>query len=211
MVGAERLEGPALLVHPAAAAVMAVLRERGFELASEPELASRAGMEEAEFARQFAGKEDAALRVFEAYIDDFKGRVGAAFAGEEAWPGSLRAAAYEVTRWMGDHPDVTWFGMVGALEAQELARVRREETFRWCADLIDLGRAAAPDPGAVPRSAPLMAVGAVAETLRRQQEGSLVADPVEAVPEMMYGAVRPYLGEEAARRELEIAPPADLR
>jgi hypothetical protein len=30
------------------------------------------------------------------------------------------------------------------------------------------------------------------------------------VPRMMYAAVRPYLGEEAARAELEIPPPSDL-
>jgi hypothetical protein len=29
----------------------------------------------------------------------------------------------------------------------------------------------------------------------------------ETVPELMYGAVRPYLGEAAARRELDIPPP----
>ena len=30
------------------------------------------------------------------------------------------------------------------------------------------------------------------------------------VPGLMYGAVRPYLGEDAARAELEISPPPDL-
>jgi hypothetical protein len=55
-----------------------------------------------------------------------------------------------------------------------------------------------------------MAMGAIVETLRRQQEGTLAEDVVEAVPKMMYAAVRPYLGEEAARRELEIPPPPDL-
>jgi hypothetical protein len=55
-----------------------------------------------------------------------------------------------------------------------------------------------------------MMVGSVVEGLRRQQEGTLPGDVVSLVPRMMYVAVRPYLGEEAARRELEIPPPPDL-
>ena len=58
--------------------------------------------------------------------------------------------------------------------------------------------------------AAIIAIGGVAETLRRQQEGTLTADAVAIVPEMMYAAVRPYLGEEAARAELSIPPPPDL-
>jgi AcrR family transcriptional regulator len=210
MVAAERLEGKRLFEHPIAPAVFAVIRERGYELASAEEFASRADVEQAEFDRQFADKADATLRVFEAFIDDFVTRVRMAYESVPGWPDNLRAAAYETTRWFRDHPDATWFGMVGALDAGEMARVRREEVFKWCAELIDEGRAVAPDPEAVPASAPMLAVGAVAETLRRQQEGSVAADVVETVAELMYGAVRPYLGEEAARRELEIPPPPDL-
>jgi len=44
----------------------------------------------------------------------------------------------------------------------------------------------------------------------REGQGRLSSAPVELVPELMYGAVRPYLGEEAARRELTIPPPPDL-
>jgi AcrR family transcriptional regulator len=210
MVAADRLEGRALFEHPASAAMMAVIRERGFELAGVEELIARSGMERGEFERQFSGKADAVLRIFEAFIDDFQARVAAAFASEDRWPTNLRAAAYEVARWMREYPDYTWFGLVGVLEAQELGRVRREEVFRWAGGLIDQGRAVAPDPDSVPRSAPLIAVGAIAETSRRRQEGPVGADPVAGVPELMYGAVRPYLGEEAARAELEIPPPPDL-
>jgi hypothetical protein len=210
MVAGERLEGAALFAHPIAAAVIAVVRERGYELASAAEFQARAGMSEEEFGRQFESKADATLRVFEACIADFKNRVGEAYHAGGFWPTSLRAAAYEVTRWLRDHPDETWFGMIAMLDAGEMALVRREEAFKWGAGLIDAGREVAPDPAAVPASASLVAVGAVVETLRRQEEGSINIIPVELVPGLMYGAVRPYLGEDAARAELEIPPPPDL-
>lgn len=208
--GATPLEGLELFRHPLAPAVMAVVHERGYPDATVADFIARAGIEPSAFVGQFRDKKDVVLRVFESYIDDFEAKVKTAYATSPNWPDNLRAAAYETTRWIRDHPDGTWFGMVGALEAGEMARVRRENVFRWCAGLIDEGRAAAPDPGAVPEGAPLMAVGAIVEILTRQVQGTIIADPVETVPKMMYGAVRPYLGEGAARRELTIPPPADL-
>jgi AcrR family transcriptional regulator len=205
------LEGASLFAHPVATALFAVMRERGYGGTAVEEVLDRAGITREEFDRSFDGKADLTMRVFDAYIADFKEKAGATFASAPTWPDNMRAAAYATARWIRDNPDAAWFGMVGALEAGEMALVLREETFKWSARLIEAGRAVAPDPEAVPAAAPLMAMGAIVETLRRQQEGSVAEDVVEAVPKMMYGAVRPYLGEEAARRELEIAPPPDLR
>jgi AcrR family transcriptional regulator len=70
----------------------------------------------------------------------------------------------------------------------------------------------APDPGSIPQTAPLIVVGSVAQIVGREgPRFSADKDRVERfnklVPEMMYTAVRPYLGEEAAKRELTIPPP----
>jgi AcrR family transcriptional regulator len=205
------LEGANLLAHPIAAAVMATIRERGYPDARVEEFLSRAGMTEADFDRQFAGKEELSLRVFEAYIDDFVDRVDAAYSMGGPWPGSLRAAAYETARWVTANPAVTWFGLVGVLEAGDMARARRDQVFRWAASLVDAGRPVAVDPEAVPRSAPLVTIGGIAEGLRRHEEGDVGVGVAEAIQRMMYLAVRPYLGEAAARTEFEIEPPADLR
>ena len=210
MVASQRLEGPPLFGHPIYAAVVEVIDERGYLQARIEDFLERSGMSREEFDRQFRDKADATTRVLEALIGNFETRVGRAFACEPRWPDNLRAAAYETTRWIRDNPRGTRFGMVGVLDAGDFPRLRREEVFKWCAGLIDRGREVAPDPDAVPPAAPLIAVGAIAETLRRQQEGTIETGIVETVAPMMYAAVRPYLGEEAALRELEIAPPPDL-
>jgi AcrR family transcriptional regulator len=209
MIG-ERLEGRRLVGHPLGCAVITVINERGYELASVEAFVELAGMSREEFDREFGGKADVTLRVMEAFIGDFKARVKAAYESEQRWPDNLRAAGYEAARWLTENPRTTHFGMVSSVDAGDMPRARREEIFRWCGSLIDGGRAAAPDPTTVPAAAPLLAIGAVAELLRRQQEGTTEVDTVAIVPEMMYAAVRPYLGEEMARRELEIPPPPDL-
>jgi AcrR family transcriptional regulator len=203
---AARLEGPALFDHPLAAALIEVVARRGYHEASIEEILARAGVEREEFDLHFAGKEDALLRVFESVIENFKCRAGRAYASFPTWPGSLRAAAYEVVAWIEDNPHGYEFGMLRVLDAGEAARLRREELFTWCASLIDAGREVAPDPDAVPRAAPLIAVGAVVEMLSLHAAGELEAGLAETVPKLMYGAVLPYLGEEAAREELAHQP-----
>jgi AcrR family transcriptional regulator len=203
------LEGPALFVHPLAAAVVAEVAERGYPDAEVAGIVRRAGVSREEFDALFADKAEAVLRVFEAYIDDFERYLQAAYDGSPGWPANLRAAAYATVAWTRRNPDATRFGMFAVLEAGEMARVRREEVFRWSAGLVDAGRDVAPDPGAVPEAAALIAVGAIVEVLNRDGQGTLEADPLDLVPEMMYAAVRPYLGEEAARAELRLPPPAE--
>ena len=205
-----RLEGAALKAHPIGRALFAATREHGYGALAIDDLLRRSGMSEEEFDAEFDGLTDLTERVFAAYTDDFKARAGRVFEGIATWPDNLRAAAYETARWIRENPDAVWFGMVGVLDAPDMVLVRRQETFMWAAAVIDAGRAQAPDPDAVPKAAPLIAVGAIAETLRRQQEGTIDKDIVGTVPEMMSAAVLPYLGEEAARRELSIPPPADL-
>jgi AcrR family transcriptional regulator len=187
---------------------VATVLERGYEAASVAEMAARAGVGCEDFERTYADKGAAFVANFEGMVGELREAISAAYEAGGRWPASLRAAAYALVGWLESHPDAYRFGTIEVLAAPEIARVRREELIRWCASLVDAGREVAPDPAAVPEGAPLLAVGAVAELLARRVAGTLEADTWASVPELMYGAVRPYLGEEAARAELKIPPPA---
>jgi AcrR family transcriptional regulator len=202
--------GPELFAHPLAKATLEVLRERGFVATEVTEICRRAGVDPGDLSAPMRDKRYLVIAVSEVYADDFQSEVGAAFHAEDVWPDSLRAAAYQVVRWITRHPEAAWWGTVGLLEAGEAARARRDEIFAWAAGLIDAGREAAPDPAAVPDHAATLAIGSIVETLGRKMQGRISGEPVDGVRWLMYGAVRPYLGEEAARAELEIPPPADL-
>ncbi len=167
-------------------------------------------MSAAEFYRQFDGKEEIASLVIEAQIGEFVERVSEAYESVEGWPDNLRAAAYETARYVRDHPDMTWLATIGVMREKEVARAHRDRVFQWASGMIEAGRDAAPDPAAVPAAASLIAVGGIVDVLRRYQEGADVR-ATEALPRLMYAAVRPFLGEEAAHRELEIEVPPDLR
>jgi AcrR family transcriptional regulator len=202
--------GAELFAHPISKATMEVLREQGFEGTEVADCCRRAGIRVSDLPDRMREKRYLVIAVSEAYANDFQADVGAAFDAEPHWPDSLRAAAYQVVRWIDRHPEATWWGTVGLLEAGEAARARRDEIFAWAARMIDAGRAATADPAAVPEHASTLAIGAIVEMLGRKMHGSLGGEPVEGVRWLMSAAVRPYLGEEAARRELDLPPPPDL-
>jgi AcrR family transcriptional regulator len=203
--GAERGDP---FAEPLYVALVEVIAERGYEATDVEAVARRAGVDTAEFQRRFAGKEDCVRQAYEAFIEDFLGHVQSAYDAGPDWPSALRSAGYAAADWMNDHPRTAHFGGVDVLYARdEMVRVRREEVFQYCAGLIDAGRAVAPDPAAVPDAAPIMAIGAIAQILTgRMQKGEALETDL-MVPAMMYQAVRPYLGEEAAREELTMPRP----
>jgi AcrR family transcriptional regulator len=189
-------------------ALIDVVAERGYQAADVESVTRRAGVDTAEFYRRFADKEDCVQQAYEAFIEDFLRHVQRAYDAGPDWRSALRGAAYAAADWMNEHPRTARFGGVDVLYARnEMVRVRREEVFRYCAGLIDAGRAEAPNPSAVPEAAPIMAIGAIAQTLTARMQKGEALETDRMVPAMMYQAVRPYLGEAVAREELAIAPP----
>jgi AcrR family transcriptional regulator len=197
---------------PLALAIVDVVAEQGYEVTTIDDIVGRAGVTRAEFDRRFKDKEDAVLRSFEAFNADYRWRIESAYHSMPGWRGGLRAAAYEVADWMIENPNLVHFGAVDLLEAKsEMIRVRREEILSYGAKLIDRGRAEAADPAAVPDSAPLVAIGSIVQLLTHRLQSGGNTDPYPEVPQMMYLAVRPYLGEEAAREEITMPRPPSWR
>jgi AcrR family transcriptional regulator len=173
-------------------------------------IAARAGGSREDFERIFPSKQACAVAAIEEVMARNLQTVQEAYDGQERWPDSLRAGAYAMARYVVDHPKEIRFGMLDMLWAGEMTGALRDQYFGNFLAMVDAGRAAAPDPDAVPPLAAESVVGSITQALGRfSMERGGERDPVAAVPEMMYLAVRPYLGEEAARRELTIPPPTN--
>lgn len=201
-----------LLVDPVAdrvwVAMIELNAEGGYGSLGVEALVERSGVPRAVFDARWTDLDDCVLKVFGEAIEDYERTVLAAYEAGEGWRESLRAAAYAAADWIAAHPLATRFGTVDVLQARgEMIRVRMERLYRFCADLIDRGRAEAPDPDAIPEFAAQMAIGAVTRILVLDLEKGGEVDPVAMVPRMLHLAVRPYVGEEAAREELTAPRP----
>ncbi|HEX5989670.1 MAG TPA: TetR/AcrR family transcriptional regulator [Solirubrobacterales bacterium] len=179
--------------------------ERGYDAVSVADVAERAGGSRAEFEALFPSKLACAVAILEGIAEGNLAAVRGAFDREPAWPDSLRAAAYAHAEWIADNPKKMHFGLLETLWASELTGALRDHLFGEYIAMVDAGREVAPDPAAIPPFTAEGVVGAITEVISRRlgTEGVELGD---LVPEMMYLAVRPYLGEDAARRELAAAP-----
>jgi AcrR family transcriptional regulator len=183
-------------------AMVALSSERGYDAVSVADVAERAGGSVAGFENYFPSKLACTVAILEEIATSNLRAVRGAFDAEPAWPDSLRAAAYAHAEWILANPEKMRFGLLETVWASELTGALRDSLFGAYIAMIDAGREVAPDPDSIPAFTAEGVVGSITEVITRRLGQGKRAELVELVPEMMYLAVRPYLGEEAARREL---------
>ena len=150
------------------------------------------------------------LKTYQYCREEFNGLLFAAYEGERTWRDGLRAAAYAAAYYLRDHPDVVRFGTVEMFKAGLTAQSYRESHLQEMVDLIDAGRQELEDPESVGRGVAEATFGSIYEFIIKEvQSGRGTAHGEEFVPDLMYLAVRPYLGHERAREELSIPPPEE--
>lgn len=138
---------------------------------------------------------------------EFDEMVRSAYERESAWRDKLRAAAYAAARFIENRPRRVQFAITALLRAGPMAQVVREGQLEYMVDMIDQGRQELDDPESMDRSVAEGVMGAIYGKLTSEvqiHEGRVRAS--DFVADMMYVAVRPYLGDEAAREELRRGP-----
>ncbi len=182
-------------------ALVEVAAERGYGETTIEAVVERAGLDRPAFDRHFRGKYDCFLSAWQEINEGCLEAMIRAYDSHEDWPDRLRAVAHQVVEGLRRDPDRACFG-VEVLAAGDAARARRDMTMRVIASLIDAGRQEMEDPEAVPHTtAEALAGSAYGQIYSKVVRGQ--ADDLPAlVPQLMSAAVMPYLGAEAALREL---------
>lgn len=184
--------------------------EHGYEATTIEMVVERAGVTRADFDRHFSDKEDCFLQMYEQYLGGFVSLVLAAAAREDDWRDSMRAAGYAAARFLRDNPRLAQVAVVQMLAAGPMAEVRRAGIMDPIVDLIDAGRHELDDPDSIGRGVAEGVLGSIYEIAIRDLAGGVGTSSAEAiVPQLMYVAVRPYVGHELAREELRMPPPPD--
>lgn len=191
-------------------ALLDLVCARGAEATTVEMVIECARVEPAEFYRHFRDRDDLYVQIFNEIAEEFDGGVYAAYDEHDNWRDGLRAAAYYAARFFRDRQRETAFGSVRMFAAGEVAQAYRERQLHRMVDLVDRGRQELDEPDSVSRGIAESVIGSIYELLvasLRKGEGTSAAIPL--VPELMFVAVRPYFGLEAALEELSIPAPPD--
>jgi AcrR family transcriptional regulator len=187
-----------------AAAMISLVGERGYAGTSVEMVCDRAKAGRAHFDRCFAGKEDCFLSLHDEVAAELCERMAEATAGATAWHDRIWAAGWVAMRFFEEDALRARFLIVELNGAGSGAQVRRDRILHFLADLLDGGREELKQPGLVSRCTAEIAAGAIYGTLADKLEEGGVERRDELLPELVYLAVMPYLGSQAAESELSV-------
>ncbi len=191
-----------------ARALIAVVGEHGCEEATVEMVLARAGVEREAFERHFADIQECIDRVWEDLANDFAAQLRGAFAGSGPWRDRLRAAAHLCFRYFTEDEERARFFVIGVLQAGLVAQARRDVLMQVGIEIVDAGRQELEDPESMSRTMAEAAVGSIyAALVEAIQHGGGAEVLAPLTCELMYIAVLPYLGQDAATEELEMPLP----
>jgi AcrR family transcriptional regulator len=181
--------------------------ERGYADLRLEEVLERADVDPDTFHREYVDLDALFAAVLAQAYGEFFEVAQAAVAGLAGWRDRMRATAYALLRFLRRDERVARLAAVEAQHGGEAALRLFVETFNRLVDLLDEGSAEAGGPES-PSRATAIGIGGVvfARVQEAVAEGELGLGE-EEIPQLMYAAVFPYLGAEAAEEELRIPPP----
>lgn len=191
------------------AAMLRATAELGYREVSVQAVLDRAGVSRPTFYEHFENKEDCFVAAFDAAAARLRGRLEAAGSEGEAWRERLRLTLEELLRFVVDDPDAAMSLIVDGRAACPLALLRRDELLDHFASCLDTQVRAERTAGEAPPSAIAAAgiVGGIEALLYARLNRGETGDLGSLLPSLMYFAVLPYGGHDAASEELSAPVP----
>lgn len=175
---------------------------RGYEQTTVQDAIEAAGLYRQAFYDSFRDKEDCYLQALEAGAMWAESAMRESAAQEEpSWRGRLRGSLRGLLEFLDNRPRIGRALLVEVHAAGPLAVEKRTDAMARAAQLIDLAREEGDDTApAISAEAVAAGILAVLHTrLARESEDGF--EPL--LPELMYLAVLPYFGADAAAAELD--------
>jgi AcrR family transcriptional regulator len=185
--------------------------ERGFAALNLEDLLERSEVDRPTFERYYADLEDCFYVTYAEALEGFRQRAAAARARAQGWRERVRVTAYALYRFLADDEKLRRFTTAEVRGGGERVQLLFGEEVEALFDLIDEGRREPGAPVTLTRATAEQIGGGIFNQLYvAGSRGGPMPPEGEIIPQLMYAVVLPYLGDEAAREEFALEPPADL-
>jgi AcrR family transcriptional regulator len=183
------------------AAMREVVNELGYRALTVQDVLSRAGVSRPTFYEQFEDKEDCFLAAFDTSAQRLHKRLEAAVDEDADWRLWMRRGLEALLQFIDEEPSAARTLIVEARASSPAGLRRRDELLDRFATCIDAGaRRELPDPPSGIAAAGV--VGGIESVLYARLQREETAELDSLIPSLMYFAVLPYEGHEAAAEEL---------
>ncbi len=189
-----------------AEALVHLVGARGYDATTVEAVVELAEVRREDFDRRFADKEECFLAAYDEVAAEFGRRVLSSYFEAEEWHERMWAGGAEAIRFLEEDGERARFFVVEVVHAGRQAQARRDMILHQLAELVDAGRDQLEDPKSVSRGTAEIVAGAVYGTVLTKIKHGWPAWGRDFLPELMYMAVLPYLGAQAAEAELRLQP-----
>lgn len=186
------------------AAVVRATVENGYEATTVGDILGEAGVGRESFYELFDDKLDCTLAAHKILVDDLEQRMREVYIGAGPWPERVRKALTVALDWFAADPDAARFILVELSTIGPAFRSTFQAEYARFTQLLDEGR-----DGDAPRSelagATGLAVGAMLARIYEEVVLGRTRELPSLLPELTYGLLVPFVGEEVARAEQQRA------
>jgi AcrR family transcriptional regulator len=186
------------------AAVVRVTVAKGYESTTVGDILGEAGVGRESFYELFDDKLDCMLAAHKILVDRLEEEVRAVYIGEDPWPQRVREALSVILDWFAAEPEAARFTMVEMSTVGPAFRAVFQTEFARFVKLLDDGlREEGPSPELA--GATSLAVGAMLARIYEEVVLGRAETLPRLLPDLTYGLLVPFVGEEVAEAERERA------
>jgi len=181
-------------------ATVTVVGEKGYAEATVADILERSGVSRKTFYDLFTNKEDCFLVAYEQLIDNLANAAADASGQSGSWPERMRLGLKAVLDLIADQPAAARVGLVEVLAAGPRALERYDHAVRRFIPLFEQGRSESPYGEQLPSNISEAVLGGIAQVLYLRVLAGETATLPDALDELLYFALVPYLGHAGTTR-----------
>jgi len=181
-------------------AMVSVVADQGYAETTVADIIAAAGVSRATFYEQFADKEDCFVAAYSTVMDRMLAFVAEGFAAGDTgdWIERVRGGLRSLLIYLSRNPVAVRVGIVEGFGAGARARDRYQQAVSAFFPFLDAGRELVDDADRIPAETPRVVVGGISALIFNEASAGNSKKLPELLPEMIYLAVVPYMGHEAA-------------
>jgi AcrR family transcriptional regulator len=186
------------------AAVVRVTATNGYDSTTVGDILGEAGVGRESFYELFDDKLDCMLAAHKILVDNLEEQVREAYEGPGPWPSRVRSALGVTLEWFAADPDAARFTLIELSTVGPAFRATFQAEYSRFIKLLNEGMEdGGPDPELA--RATDLAVGATLARIYEEVVLGRAEQLPRLLPQLTYGLLVPFIGEEAAREEQERA------
>jgi len=183
-------------------AAIRVVAAKGYAATTVADLTREAGISRTTFYAMFDDKEGCFLAAYDGIVDALVRRVATAYEGEDEWPQRARAGLAALLEALTEEPEVARLALVDVGSAGPAAQRRFRAAMQRLTPFFDEGRDFAPGGRNLPANTSRMAIGAVTGLIADELTEERAEDLPRLLSDVLFATLVPYIGPEAAAREV---------